>query len=79
MNKNYIRALKNLEPSAKALEIREYKVLCYRFGIDEIEMHTLEETGKLFGLTRERIRQIQAKALEKLRHPELSATPPGLR
>lgn len=51
---------------------RELKILGMRFGLDDGVMHTLEETGEEFGVTRERIRQIQAKALEKLRkHKEL--------
>lgn len=48
---------------------REEKVLKMRFGIDEKYDHTLEEVGKVFKVTRERIRQIEAKALRKLRHP----------
>jgi len=51
---------------------RELKILAMRFGLDDGVMHTLEETGAEFGVTRERIRQIQAKALEKLRrHQDL--------
>jgi len=51
---------------------RELKILGMRFGLEDGVMHTLEETGEEFGVTRERIRQIQAKALEKLRrHTEL--------
>ncbi len=51
---------------------RELKILGMRFGLEDGVMHTLEETGEEFGVTRERIRQIQAKALEKLRrHGEL--------
>lgn len=51
---------------------RELKILGMRFGLDDGVMHTLEETGEEFGVTRERIRQIQAKALEKLRrHADL--------
>ncbi len=51
---------------------RELKILGMRFGLEDGVMHTLEETGEEFGVTRERIRQIQAKALEKLRrHSEL--------
>jgi RNA polymerase primary sigma factor len=48
---------------------REEKVLRLRFGIGERADHTLEEVGKDFDVTRERIRQIEAKALRKLRHP----------
>ena len=48
---------------------REAKVLRMRFGIDMNTDHTLEEVGKQFDVTRERIRQIEAKALRKLRHP----------
>ncbi|GHY08131.1 RNA polymerase sigma factor RpoD [Vibrio cholerae] len=51
---------------------REAKVLRMRFGIDMITDHTLEEVGKQFDVTRERIRQIEAKALRKLRHPSRS-------
>jgi len=51
------------------LTAREAKVLCMRFGIDMNTDHTLEEVGKQFDVTRERIRQIEAKALRKLRHP----------
>ncbi len=51
---------------------REEQVLRKRFGISEKSDHTLEEVGKLFNVTRERIRQIEAKALRKLRHPNRS-------
>ena len=51
---------------------REEKVLRMRFGIDEVKDHTLEEVGQDFDVTRERIRQIEAKALRKLRHPTRS-------
>ena len=51
---------------------REEQVLRKRFGIGEKSDHTLEEVGKLFNVTRERIRQIEAKALRKLRHPSRS-------
>jgi RNA polymerase primary sigma factor len=51
------------------LTAREEKVLKMRFGIDQRSNHTLEEVGQDFEVTRERIRQIEAKALRKLRHP----------
>ncbi|MBQ1715792.1 MAG: sigma-70 family RNA polymerase sigma factor, partial [Firmicutes bacterium] len=51
---------------------REQKVLKRRFGLDDGRARTLEEVGKEFDVTRERIRQIEAKALRKLRHPSRS-------
>lgn len=51
---------------------REQKVLTLRFGLDDGRARTLEEVGKVFNVTRERIRQIEAKALRKLRHPSRS-------
>ena len=51
---------------------REAKVLVLRFGLDDGHPRTLEEVGKEFDVTRERIRQIEAKALRKLRHPSRS-------
>jgi RNA polymerase primary sigma factor len=56
----------------EGLTAREAKVLRMRFGIDMSTDHTLEEVGKQFDVTRERIRQIEAKALRKLRHPSRS-------
>ncbi|MDX1251960.1 MAG: RNA polymerase sigma factor RpoD [Gammaproteobacteria bacterium] len=56
----------------ETLTAREAKVLRMRFGIDMTTDHTLEEVGKQFDVTRERIRQIEAKALRKLRHPSRS-------
>ncbi len=56
----------------EGLTAREAKVLRMRFGIDMNTDHTLEEVGKQFDVTRERIRQIEAKALRKLRHPSRS-------
>ena len=55
-----------------SLTAREAKVLRMRFGIEMNTDHTLEEVGKQFDVTRERIRQIEAKALRKLRHPSRS-------
>jgi RNA polymerase primary sigma factor len=57
----------------KSLSPKESKVLCLRFGIDEKSEHTLEEVGQVFSVTRERIRQIEANALMKLRHPRRAA------
>ena len=51
---------------------REAKVLKLRFGLDDGKSRTLEEVGREFNVTRERIRQIEAKALRKLRHPSRS-------
>jgi RNA polymerase sigma factor (sigma-70 family) len=51
------------------LEARERQIICLRFGLDRGEPRTLEEVGVSFGLTRERIRQIEARAISKLRHP----------
>ena len=51
---------------------REEQVLMLRFGLKDGRMRTLEEVGKVFDITRERIRQIEAKALRKLRHPSRS-------
>lgn len=56
-----------LKDISSELTPRELKILNMRFGLEDNIMHTLEETGEEFGVTRERIRQIQAKALEKLR------------
>jgi RNA polymerase primary sigma factor len=56
----------------EGLTPREAKVLRMRFGIEMNTDHTLEEVGKQFDVTRERIRQIEAKALRKLRHPTRS-------
>jgi len=61
-----------LREISSELTQRELKILGMRFGLEDGVMHTLEETGEEFGVTRERIRQIQAKALEKLRkHTDL--------
>jgi RNA polymerase primary sigma factor len=70
--------LENLREAIKelietGLTEREAKVLMMRFGIGMNTDHTLEEVGKQFNVTRERIRQIEAKALRKLKHPSRSA------
>ena len=54
------------------LRAREARVLSLRFGLEDGRQRTLEEIGHEFGVTRERIRQIEAKALRKLRHPNRS-------
>ncbi|WP_449446843.1 RNA polymerase sigma factor RpoD [Thermomonas brevis] len=68
---NLIETVRNV---LAGLTPREAKVLRMRFGIDMNTDHTLEEVGKQFDVTRERIRQIEAKALRKLRHPSRSET-----
>ena len=54
------------------LSPREERIIKMRFGLEDGTEHTLEEVGQRFGVTRERIRQIEAKALRKLRHPSRS-------
>jgi RNA polymerase primary sigma factor len=61
-----------LEEVLQSLTEREAKVLRLRFGLEDGRPRTLEEVGKEFDVTRERIRQIEAKALRKLRHPSRS-------
>ena len=65
------RAMLNeaVKEALRQLSEREQKVVRLRFGLDDGHMRTLEEVGKEFGVTRERIRQIEAKTLAKLRHP----------
>ncbi len=62
----------NLQGVLNTLTPREEQVIRLRFGIDDGRIRTLEEVGKMFNVTRERIRQIEAKALRKLRHPSRS-------
>ena len=61
-----------LDEVLKTLTEREQRVLRLRFGLDDGRARTLEEVGQKFGVTRERIRQIEAKTLRKLRHPSRS-------
>ena len=68
----YILLQEHIESVLKTLSPREEKVLRLRFGLDDSRPRTLEEVGQEFGVTRERIRQIEAKALRKLRHPSRS-------
>jgi RNA polymerase primary sigma factor len=56
----------------KKLNPREERIMCMRYGFEDGNEHTLEEVGQVFAVTRERIRQIEAKALRKLRHPSRS-------
>ena len=63
---------RQINNALKTLTPREERVLRKRFGIGENTDHTLEEVGQDFAVTRERIRQIEAKALRKLRHPSRS-------
>ena len=69
---SYILLKEQLEEVLETLTPREAKVLRLRFGLDDGRSRTLEEVGQDFGVTRERIRQIEAKALRKLRHPSRS-------
>ena len=61
-----------LEEVLQTLTVKEQRVLRLRFGLDDGRVRTLEQVGQEFGVTRERIRQIEAKALRKLRHPSRS-------
>ena len=63
---------KELDDVLETLTDREERVLRLRFGLEDGRTRTLEEVGKEFDVTRERIRQIEAKALRKLRHPSRS-------
>jgi RNA polymerase primary sigma factor len=67
VSKNLLR--EDLESVLNSLSARERDVLRLRYGLDDGRMKTLEEIGQIFNVTRERIRQIEAKALRKLRHP----------
>lgn len=70
----HINLREQIEEALKTLTEREAKVLKMRFGLGDGNEHTLEEVGQQFKVTRERIRQIEAKALRKLKHPSRSQT-----
>ncbi|MDO4541990.1 MAG: RNA polymerase sigma factor RpoD [Bacillota bacterium] len=69
---SFVLLKEQLDDVLSTLQPRERKVLQLRFGLDDGRSRTLEEVGQEFGVTRERIRQIEAKALRKLRHPSRS-------
>ncbi len=69
---SFLLLREQIESVLDTLNDREQKVLRLRFGLDDGRARTLEEVGREFGVTRERIRQIEAKALRKLRHPQRS-------
>lgn len=64
-----VRLAAHTEDLLSTLTERERKIVCMRFGVGEKKEHTLEEVGQMFSVTRERIRQIEAKAMARLRHP----------
>ena len=66
------RLPEKIDEILKTLTPREEKIISLRFGLDGVPPQTLEEVGHLFGVTRERIRRIEVKALRKMRHPERS-------
>ena len=66
---NRVLLREQLDEVLDTLNAREKQVLRYRYGLDDGAPKTLEEVGKIFKVTRERIRQIEVKALRKLRHP----------
>jgi RNA polymerase primary sigma factor len=71
MQSAYQSMLKDkMEDILSTLSPREARVLRLRFGLDDGTVYTLEEVGRKFGLTRERIRQIEGRALRQLRHPK---------
>ena len=66
--------IENLHLAIETLSPREAEVIRYRFGLYDGQTYTLEEVARIFGLTRERIRQIENKAIRKLRHPSRART-----
>ena len=63
---------KELDNALNDLQERERRVIKLRFGLEDGKCHTLEEVGEEFGITRERIRQIESKAIKKLKQPSRS-------
>ena len=68
----YVALQEQIKEALSTLTEREAKVLQMRYGLEDGQPKTLEEVGKAFQVTRERIRQIEAKALRKLKHPARS-------
>ena len=68
----FVMLKEQLDDVMSTLTPREQRVLVLRFGLEDGRTRTLEEVGKEFDVTRERIRQIEAKALRKLKHPSRS-------
>ena len=60
---------KTIDNVLSTLSQREAQIIRMRFGLDDNKLHTLDEIGKHYGISRERIRQVEAKAMTKLRHP----------
>ena len=73
MNEQQLKLREQLKEKINDMVLteRERKVMDYRFGLNDNTTHTLEETGKLFGVTRERIRQIEARVIDKLRQDKV--------
>jgi RNA polymerase primary sigma factor len=65
----YLSLQEQTSSALKSLTPREEKIIKMRFGLEDGSEHTLEQVGRAFAVTRERIRQLEAKALRKLRHP----------
>ena len=74
---SYVLMREKLNEVLDELADRERKVISLRFGLEDGHPHTLEEVGREFGVTRERIRQIESKTLAKLRHPSRSSSLKG--
>ena len=73
VTREQMEQMEQLAKVLKGLAERERKVISLRFGLEDGHPRTLEEVGREFGVTRERIRQIESKTLAKLRHPSRSS------